>query len=278
MNLTQFSRSSRSKPGSTIRRMAYSTRRGYSLIEVMMAVFVFSLMSAGIIASVIQTRRIAQLNVMRTVAYTVAQGYMEQILSMPGATVEQAAEPWNAARPALPTVSINAMNFFDTNITNTTNNTTVNDITNITSNTTTVNNVTTTSLQQADPLWVSGSALGASGTTPTAVNNTTVILNPAVANDVWNVKSVMIDMINNNSHTTAGNTSTTTSSITSIPMTVYLDVNIFRNWQQVNGTWQTPTNPYMLIKIDFQFKSDGYLSPGWINGSIRMVRTDIPGS
>jgi len=258
--------------------MTVVSRRGYSLIEVMMAVFVFSIMSAGIIASVIQTRRTAQLNVMRTVAYTVAQGYMEQILSMPGPTVEAAAEPWNTARPALPTVSINAMNFYYTNITNTTTNTTTDDVTNTTSNTTTLNNATTTSFQQADPLWVSGSSLGGNGTLPAAVNNTTVIVNPAVANDVWNVKSVMIDMIDNGSHSTSGNTSTTTSSITSIPMTVYLDVNISRNWQQANGAWQLPTNPYMLIKIDFQFRSNGYLSPAWLYGSIRMVRTDIPGS
>jgi len=228
MNLPKLIRSFRSKSAATTPRTRFSQARGFTLIEVMVGMFVFTLVSIGITATVLQTRRIAQLNVMRTVAYTVAQGYVEQILSLNAADVEAASEFWVNGRPALPTESVNAM------LTNTTN------------------------VEISDPLYVSPLSSAPAGSNMVARTD--------VAGDMWNVKNVMIDLQNN-----------ALGVATAIPMTLYLDVNISRNWQQVNGVWQQPTSPYMLVKIDFQYQSQGYLTAGWYKGSVQMVRTDIAG-
>jgi len=209
--------------------MAIRGENGFSLVEMMTAMFVFTLLATGITASAIQTRRISQLNVMRTVAYTIAQGYMEQILSFNAIDVEAASEFWVTGRPPLPTYSVNALS------------------------------TNATSVQVSDPLWVSPLSAAPSGSNMTTRTD--------VSGDMWNNKKVMIDMVSN-----ANGTSTP------ISMNLRLDVNVSRNWQQLGGVWQQPTSPYMLIKIDFQFQSNGYLSAGWLNGSIRMVRTDIAGN
>ncbi len=228
MILQKPSRFPRSKSSAVIRSAHFKQVRGFTLVEVMVGMFVFTLVAIGITATVMQTRRIAQLNVMRTVAYTVAQGYIEQILSLNAADIEAASEFWVTGRPPLPTESVNAM------LTNTTN------------------------VEISDPLYVSPLSSAPVGSNMVARTD--------VSGDMWNVKNIMIDLQNN-----------ALGVPTAIPMTLYLDVNISRNWQQVNGVWQQPTSPYMLIKVDFQYQSQGYLTAGWYKGSLQMVRTDIAG-
>jgi len=195
---------------------------------------IFTLLALGVTNGVIQARRLAQLNVMRTSAYTVAQGYMEQILSLNPADIEAASEPWVSVRPALPTESVNAL------VTNTTN------------------------IEISDPLYVSPVATIPSG------SNLTARTDLGITNDVWNNKTIMIDIATS----TSGNQ-------TPIIMNEQLDVFVSRAWTQVGGAWQvpqSPTNPaYFLVRIDFQFRSNGYLAVNWLKGTIRMARTDITG-
>lgn len=198
-------------------------------MELMVGMFVFSVLSIGATASVIQVRRLAQVNVLRTAAATVAQGYLEQIMSMNPADVEAASEPWVTSRPSLPTESVNSL----------------------------LNN--TTAIEVSDPLWVSPLSAAPSGSNMTARSD--------VAGDMWNVKQVMVDMYKNKNGT-----------LIPVNMQMRLDVNVKRAWQQINGVWQPPTVPYMLIRIDYQFQGSGYMSAGWMNGTVRMARTDIAGN
>jgi len=196
-------------------------------MELMVGMFVFTLLSIGVTTAVIQVRRLAQINMMRTAATTVAQGYVEQIMSMNSSDVEAASEFWVTGRPPLPTESTNS---------------------------TTTN---ASAVETSDPLYVSplGTAPAGSGMIPRTDK----------PGDMWNVKHVMIDMYNNKAGTP-----------TPVNMTMYFDVNISRNWQQVGGNYQAPTSPYMLIQIDYQFQATTYQSV-WFNGTVRMARTDISG-
>ncbi len=199
-------------------------------MELMVGMFVFSLLSVGVTASIIQVRRLAQVNVLRTAATTVAQGYVEQIMSMDPNDIETASEPWVTGRPALPTQSVNSL----------------------------INNASV-NIEVSDPLYVSPLAAAPAGSG--------MIARSDVAGDMWNVKQVMVDMYTNR----LGNA-------TPVTMTMRVDVNIKRAWAQVGGVWQRPTTPYMLIKVDYQFQASGFLGTGWLNGSARMVRTDIAGN
>lgn len=198
-------------------------------MELMVGMFVFSVLSIGATASVIQVRRLAQVNILRTAAATVAQGYIEQIMSMSASDVEAASEPWVTSRPALPTESVNSL----------------------------LNN--TTAIEVSDPLWVSPLSAAPSGSNMTARSD--------VSGDMWNVKQVMVDMYK-----------TSNGTLVPVNMLMRLDVNVKRAWVQINGVWQVPTTPYMLVKIDYQFQGSGYMSAGWMNGTVRMVRTDIAGN
>lgn len=60
-----------------------SPAQAMTLIELMIAMFVFALVSTGIIGSTLQSRRLAELNVQESTATTVAQGYLEQMKRMP---------------------------------------------------------------------------------------------------------------------------------------------------------------------------------------------------
>jgi len=211
-------------------RVANSTRRvrGFTLMELMIGMFVFTLLALGVTAGVLQSRRLAQLNVLRNTAWTVAQGYMEQIMSINPADIEAASEPWVTNRPPLPTEAVNAL------LTN------------------------TTAIEVSDPLYTSPRATAPTGTNMTARTD--------VPGDMWNVRQIMVDLNTNSSGVS-----------TPVTMNMWLDVNISRAWTQLNGVWQVPTTPYMLIKIDFQFQSNGYLAVGKLGGTLRMARTDIPG-
>ena len=82
--------------------------RGMSLVEVMIAMVVFLMLAMGITKAVFQSTQIAQNNIVRNTAYTIAQGYLEQIKSLPLKTILAAvADP---KETALPTMSISALN------------------------------------------------------------------------------------------------------------------------------------------------------------------------
>jgi type II secretory pathway pseudopilin PulG len=135
---------------------------GFTLLEVMVGMATFTLLSLGITAGVIQSRRLSQLNVLRTSAYTVAQGYMEQMLSINSANIESASETWVSSRPPIPTEAVNG---------------------------TTTN---ASLVEISDPLYVSPVA-----TPYPAGANLTPRTGTSLTNDVWNCKQVMIDMTTN---------------------------------------------------------------------------------
>jgi hypothetical protein len=156
---------------------------------------------------------------------------MEQMLSINPADLEAASEPWVTSRPPIPTESVNSLA------------------------------VNTTAIETSDPLYCSPLSAAPAGTNMTARTD--------IVGDMWNNKSVMIDLV------TTGNVTVP------VVMNERFDVTISRAWTQVNGQWQIPQSPtqpaYFLIRIDFQFQSNGYLSAGWQNGTIRMARNDVAG-
>ena len=206
---------------------------GFTLLEVMVGMCCFMMVALGVSAGVLQAQRLGQLNVLRTTAYTVAQGYMEQMLSINPADLEAASEPWVTNRPPIPTESVNSLA------------------------------VNTTAIETSDPLYVSPLSAAPAGT------NMTARTDAGYTSDMWNNKSVMVDLV------TTGNVTTP------IVMDERFDVTISRAWTQVNGNWQVPQSPtqpaYFLIRIDFQFRSRGYLSAGWQSGTLRMARNDVAG-
>lgn len=86
---------------------------GLSLLEVMIALTIFALVSIGISAMVIQGQKLAHENILRNSAYTVAQGYLEQIVSINSADILEAA---NDPTISIPTVSVSALNSGEGNI------------------------------------------------------------------------------------------------------------------------------------------------------------------
>lgn len=87
-------------------------RLGMTLLEVVIAMFIFALLALSITAMVLQSRTIAQNNVMRNTAYSVAQGYLEQIKSAPIQDIKDAITAHSAgnwAQTDLPTKSVSAL-------------------------------------------------------------------------------------------------------------------------------------------------------------------------
>lgn len=81
--------------------------RGMSLVEVMIAMVIFAMVALGITKAVLQSTQIAQNNIVRNTAYTAAQGYLEQIKSLPLVTIREAlADP---EETPLPTMSVSAL-------------------------------------------------------------------------------------------------------------------------------------------------------------------------
>ncbi|MGB0416419.1 MAG: type IV pilus modification PilV family protein [Coraliomargarita sp.] len=60
----------------------FHSKTGFSLTEVMIAVFVFSIVALGVASTTMLTSRIAISNIYRSTANSVAQGYAEQIKSI----------------------------------------------------------------------------------------------------------------------------------------------------------------------------------------------------
>lgn len=67
-----------------------TNNHGFSLVEVMIAMAVFSITAGGLASSALLTSRIAHSNIYRNTAFTVAQGYAEQIKSIQYMTIEKA--------------------------------------------------------------------------------------------------------------------------------------------------------------------------------------------
>lgn len=80
---------------------------GYSLMEVMVGMFVFSLVALGITATVIQSQKISQSNLFRNAAYTIVQGYLEQVKTM--STTDLAAALAEPVSVPLATLSVTSM-------------------------------------------------------------------------------------------------------------------------------------------------------------------------
>ncbi|MCH8473796.1 MAG: prepilin-type N-terminal cleavage/methylation domain-containing protein [Opitutales bacterium] len=55
---------------------------GFTLVEVMVATFIFAFSGIGLISLTLQVRRLAEANVYQAMAQTISQGYLEQIKSM----------------------------------------------------------------------------------------------------------------------------------------------------------------------------------------------------
>lgn len=69
---------------------SYLARRGLTLVEVMVAMTLFTIMASGIMATHTMAMRLAHANIHRNTAVSVGQGYLEQIKSIPFETVEKA--------------------------------------------------------------------------------------------------------------------------------------------------------------------------------------------
>jgi len=78
-----------------------------SLIEVMIAMVVFMVLAMGLTSAVVQSQRMSHNNVLQNTAYTVAQGYLEQIRSLLPAEVEAALDDPDGV--ALPTQGVSAL-------------------------------------------------------------------------------------------------------------------------------------------------------------------------
>ena len=219
--------------------------QAFTLLEVMVGMATFTLLSLGITAAVLQSRRLSQLNVLRTSAYTVAQGYMEQIFSINAADLETASETWVAGRAPIPTEAVNSL----------------------TANASLV--------EKSDPLYVSPYATPY----PTTWNGTSVNITArtgtSLTNDIWNCKQIMVDLSTNS---TGGNA-------TPIIMNEWFDVQVSRAWTQITSgnttSWQIPQSPaepgYFLVKMDFQFSCPGWPTVGNLSGSLRMSRSEVNG-
>ncbi len=88
------------------RRSDRRARSGFSLLESVIAMTVFTIVALGITGLVIQARKVAENNILRNTAFTVAQGYLEQIRSISVRDIEAAiADPQNVP---IPTKSVSA--------------------------------------------------------------------------------------------------------------------------------------------------------------------------
>ncbi len=63
---------------------------GFSLVEIMIAMVIFTMLALGITGTVIQSQRIAQNNILSNTAYTVVQGYLEQLKTISSGEIEAA--------------------------------------------------------------------------------------------------------------------------------------------------------------------------------------------
>lgn len=87
-------------------RARRDARAGFSLVEVMVGTFVFSIIAAGIASSTSLCSRLAIANIYQNTATTVVQGYAEQIKSIRYEVIEDAlADP---STHSIPTMSLSS--------------------------------------------------------------------------------------------------------------------------------------------------------------------------
>jgi len=209
----------------------------------MMGMLVFTIVAIGLTAAVLQSRRFSQLALMRNMAYTIAQGYLEQMESLPVSNLTLAATSGATNPIPIPTMGVSYLD--------------------------------TSNIQISDPLYVSP----ISNLTPAP--NITLVPRAGTASDVWNVKQVMINLSGNTSYLNLnlGNSTgnSTANGLTPVTMTMWIDVNISQGvtTQAANATVTTPT---IIIQLDFQFQSNGYLAAGRQSGTLRIARTAVDGT
>ena len=64
-----------------------------TLVELMISIVLFAIIAGSIIAVMTQSRRLAELNIYESTAQTAAQGYLEQLKTMPYGTLGTASLP-----------------------------------------------------------------------------------------------------------------------------------------------------------------------------------------
>ncbi len=210
-----------------------------------MGMLVFTIVAVGLTSAVLQTRRYSQLALLRNTAYTIAEGYMEQMESIPASnlTLADTSGPTNPI--PIPTMGVSYLD--------------------------------TTNIQINDPLYVSP----ISNLTPAP--GVTLQARTDVPGDVWNVKQVMIDLTGNTSYLNVnlGNSTgnSTANGLAPVTMTMWIDVNISQGVTTASSgvSNSTVTTPTIIIQMDFQFQSNGYLAAGRQKGSLRIARTDVDG-
>ena len=88
-----------------------SARRGLTLVEIMIAMALFTIMAGGIMGTHTMAMRVAHANIHRNTAISIGQGYLEQIKSIPFETVEMALT--DPANHPLPTRGISSARMTD---------------------------------------------------------------------------------------------------------------------------------------------------------------------
>ena len=71
----------------------FANRKGLTLTEIVIAMFAFAIISAGVLAGVTQARKMAESNVRENNAVAVAGGFMEQLLATDYTVVRRASNP-----------------------------------------------------------------------------------------------------------------------------------------------------------------------------------------
>jgi hypothetical protein len=205
---------------------------------------VFTIVALALTSAVLQTRRLSQLALLRNTAYTIVQGYMEQMESITSSALTQAATSGPTNPIPVPTMGISYLD--------------------------------QTNIQVSDPLYVSP----ISNLTPAP--GVTLQARTSKPGDVWNVKQVMVDLSGNTSFLTVNvgnNTGNVTGGVVPITMTMWIDLNISQG--VTTSTTGTSTStlpaPTIIIQMDFQYQSNGYLAAGVQTGSLRIARTDVDG-
>ncbi len=141
-------------------RLARRSRvAGFTITEAMMGMFVFAILATGLTSGVLQSRRLAQLNIMRNTAYTVAQGYLEQMKAISTADLSAAADPSKTNKPPIATKSVSAL--------------------------------AVGQIERDDPLYVDNVSTPAAGC---VLQVRGAASDPANPTDVWNYKQIMIDL------------------------------------------------------------------------------------
>ncbi len=211
--------------------------RGFTLLEVMVAITTFTMVGVGTLSGLMQSRRLSQLNILRNAAYTVAQGYLEQMMSINPADLEAASEPWVSNRPAIPTESVNSL------LGNTTN------------------------IEVSDPLYVSPLATSPAGANMTARTD--------IPGDMWNNKQIMVNLSSATVSGNASYSVTTMNDRLDVNISRAWTQNIAGAWQVPQSPTQ-PGYFLIRIDFQFQMGgyTTGMV---WFNGTVRGARSDIPG-